>query len=226
MYLRDKVSQKHSKEQFESAQRIEQDYSKYFTGVRRTHLHADARGHDVSCVICVGAVLMQVWSRPAVCPARALRSWPWWSRSRTKSCGFPTEAREESPATEERTSFTFVTPPRCCNAPPGRVALSSHLKRSVSERLKDSSLLNVPFNVHVDVGVSPGAERTLRARTRAASRLRPSAHVVLRVYRADVSECLTSRICPRAGPVPSADRRVKGFIHPKVNLLSSSSGAV
>uniref|UniRef100_A0A672P4J8 Discs large MAGUK scaffold protein 5 n=1 Tax=Sinocyclocheilus grahami TaxID=75366 RepID=A0A672P4J8_SINGR len=33
VYLRDKVSQKHSKEQFESAQRIEQDYSKYFTGV-------------------------------------------------------------------------------------------------------------------------------------------------------------------------------------------------
>ncbi|XP_056326070.1 disks large homolog 5-like isoform X2 [Danio aesculapii] len=33
VYLRDKVSQKHSKEQFELAQRIEQDYSKYFTGV-------------------------------------------------------------------------------------------------------------------------------------------------------------------------------------------------
>uniref|UniRef100_A0A671RJE8 Calcium-activated potassium channel subunit alpha-1-like n=1 Tax=Sinocyclocheilus anshuiensis TaxID=1608454 RepID=A0A671RJE8_9TELE len=33
VYLRDKVSQKHSKEQFESAQRIEQDYSKYLTGV-------------------------------------------------------------------------------------------------------------------------------------------------------------------------------------------------
>ncbi|XP_051968922.1 disks large homolog 5-like isoform X3 [Xyrauchen texanus] len=33
VYLRDKVSQKHSKEQFDSAQRIEQDYSKYFTGV-------------------------------------------------------------------------------------------------------------------------------------------------------------------------------------------------
>ncbi|XP_057214878.1 disks large homolog 5 isoform X2 [Triplophysa rosa] len=33
VYLREKVSQKHSREQFESAQRIEQDYSKYFTGV-------------------------------------------------------------------------------------------------------------------------------------------------------------------------------------------------
>uniref|UniRef100_A0A8C5HAW4 Discs, large homolog 5a (Drosophila) n=1 Tax=Gouania willdenowi TaxID=441366 RepID=A0A8C5HAW4_GOUWI len=33
IYLRDKVSQKHSKEQFESAQKIEQDYSKFFTGI-------------------------------------------------------------------------------------------------------------------------------------------------------------------------------------------------
>ncbi|XP_073723345.1 disks large homolog 5 [Misgurnus anguillicaudatus] len=33
VYLKEKVSQKHSREQFESAQRIEQDYSKYFTGV-------------------------------------------------------------------------------------------------------------------------------------------------------------------------------------------------
>ncbi|XP_077437529.1 disks large homolog 5-like isoform X2 [Vanacampus margaritifer] len=33
VYLRDKVSQKHSKEQFESAQKIEQDYSKFFTGI-------------------------------------------------------------------------------------------------------------------------------------------------------------------------------------------------
>ncbi|XP_061646772.1 disks large homolog 5a isoform X2 [Phyllopteryx taeniolatus] len=33
LYLRDKVSQKHSKEQFESAQKIEQDYSKFFTGI-------------------------------------------------------------------------------------------------------------------------------------------------------------------------------------------------
>lgn len=32
IYLRDKVSQKHSKEQFESAQKIEQEYSKFFTG--------------------------------------------------------------------------------------------------------------------------------------------------------------------------------------------------
>uniref|UniRef100_A0AAY4A2P9 Discs, large homolog 5a (Drosophila) n=1 Tax=Denticeps clupeoides TaxID=299321 RepID=A0AAY4A2P9_9TELE len=32
-YLRDKISQKHSKEQFEVAQKTEQDYSKYFTGV-------------------------------------------------------------------------------------------------------------------------------------------------------------------------------------------------
>ncbi|KAG7266073.1 hypothetical protein CRUP_002551 [Coryphaenoides rupestris] len=33
LYLRDKISQKHSKEQFESAQKIEQDYSRFFTGV-------------------------------------------------------------------------------------------------------------------------------------------------------------------------------------------------
>ncbi|XP_061141148.1 disks large homolog 5a isoform X3 [Syngnathus typhle] len=33
VYLRDKVSQKHSKEQYESAQKIEQDYSKFFTGI-------------------------------------------------------------------------------------------------------------------------------------------------------------------------------------------------
>ncbi|KAG7251580.1 hypothetical protein CRUP_030822, partial [Coryphaenoides rupestris] len=32
LYLRDKISQKHSKEQFESAQKIEQDYSRFFTG--------------------------------------------------------------------------------------------------------------------------------------------------------------------------------------------------
>ncbi|KAM3606756.1 uncharacterized protein V6R79_022704 [Siganus canaliculatus] len=33
VYLRDKISQKHSKEQFESAQKIEQEYSKFFTGI-------------------------------------------------------------------------------------------------------------------------------------------------------------------------------------------------
>nr|XP_020458848.1 disks large homolog 5-like [Monopterus albus] len=33
IYLRDKVSQKHSKEQFESAQKTEQEYSKFFTGI-------------------------------------------------------------------------------------------------------------------------------------------------------------------------------------------------
>lgn len=33
VYLRDKVSQKHSKEQFDSAQKIEQEYSKFFTGM-------------------------------------------------------------------------------------------------------------------------------------------------------------------------------------------------
>lgn len=32
VYLRDKVTQRHSKEQFETAQKIEQEYSKYFTG--------------------------------------------------------------------------------------------------------------------------------------------------------------------------------------------------
>ncbi|XP_026870974.2 LOW QUALITY PROTEIN: disks large homolog 5a [Electrophorus electricus] len=33
VYLRDKVSQKHSKEQFEVSQKIEQEYSKFFTGI-------------------------------------------------------------------------------------------------------------------------------------------------------------------------------------------------
>ncbi|KAM6951680.1 disks large homolog 5-like [Aplochiton taeniatus] len=33
LYLRDKVSLKHSKEQFEMAQKIEQEYSKFFTGI-------------------------------------------------------------------------------------------------------------------------------------------------------------------------------------------------
>uniref|UniRef100_A0A8C2E8R0 Discs, large homolog 5a (Drosophila) n=1 Tax=Cyprinus carpio TaxID=7962 RepID=A0A8C2E8R0_CYPCA len=33
VYLRDKVTQKHSKEQFEIAQKIEQEYSKFFTGI-------------------------------------------------------------------------------------------------------------------------------------------------------------------------------------------------
>uniref|UniRef100_A0A8D2LYV6 Discs large MAGUK scaffold protein 5 n=1 Tax=Varanus komodoensis TaxID=61221 RepID=A0A8D2LYV6_VARKO len=33
VFLRDKVTQKHSKEQFETAQKIEQEYSKFFTGV-------------------------------------------------------------------------------------------------------------------------------------------------------------------------------------------------
>ncbi|XP_073209326.1 disks large homolog 5 isoform X4 [Lepidochelys kempii] len=33
IFLRDKVTQKHSKEQFETAQKIEQEYSKYFTGI-------------------------------------------------------------------------------------------------------------------------------------------------------------------------------------------------
>ncbi|XP_058527660.1 disks large homolog 5 isoform X3 [Ochotona princeps] len=33
IYLRDKVTQRHSKEQFETAQKIEQEYGKYFTGV-------------------------------------------------------------------------------------------------------------------------------------------------------------------------------------------------
>ncbi|ELW61458.1 Disks large like protein 5 [Tupaia chinensis] len=32
IYLRDKVTQRHSKEQFETAQKIEQEYSRYFTG--------------------------------------------------------------------------------------------------------------------------------------------------------------------------------------------------
>ncbi|KAF3827663.1 hypothetical protein GH733_000898 [Mirounga leonina] len=34
IYLKDKVTQRHSKEQFETAQKIEQEYSRYFTGTR------------------------------------------------------------------------------------------------------------------------------------------------------------------------------------------------
>ncbi|KAM3591467.1 uncharacterized protein V6R79_002361 [Siganus canaliculatus] len=33
LYLRDKLSQKHSKEQYEAAQKVEQEYSRFFTGV-------------------------------------------------------------------------------------------------------------------------------------------------------------------------------------------------
>ncbi|KAL4827271.1 hypothetical protein H8958_020030, partial [Nasalis larvatus] len=33
IYLRDKVTQRHSKEQFEAAQKVEQEYSRYFTGI-------------------------------------------------------------------------------------------------------------------------------------------------------------------------------------------------
>ncbi|CAJ1080315.1 disks large homolog 5-like isoform X1 [Xyrichtys novacula] len=33
LYLRDKLSQKHSKEQYEAAQKVDQDYSRFFTGV-------------------------------------------------------------------------------------------------------------------------------------------------------------------------------------------------
>ncbi|XP_049644054.1 disks large homolog 5-like [Suncus etruscus] len=33
VYLKDKVTQRHSKEQFETAQKIEQEYSRYFTGI-------------------------------------------------------------------------------------------------------------------------------------------------------------------------------------------------
>lgn len=32
VYLRDKVTQRHCKEQFETAQKIDQEYSRYFTG--------------------------------------------------------------------------------------------------------------------------------------------------------------------------------------------------
>ncbi|KAM9426415.1 disks large homolog 5-like [Pholidichthys leucotaenia] len=42
LYLRDKLSQKHSKEQFEAAQKIEQDYNRFFTGV--------IQGGSVSCI--------------------------------------------------------------------------------------------------------------------------------------------------------------------------------
>ncbi|KAL7990272.1 hypothetical protein Chor_013702 [Crotalus horridus] len=47
VFLKDKVTQKHSKEQFETAQKIEQEYSKYFTGwclfVQQTPVQNDIR---------------------------------------------------------------------------------------------------------------------------------------------------------------------------------------
>uniref|UniRef100_A0A8C7QYS4 Discs, large homolog 5a (Drosophila) n=1 Tax=Oncorhynchus mykiss TaxID=8022 RepID=A0A8C7QYS4_ONCMY len=53
VYLRDKVSQKHSKEQFEVAQKIEQEYSKFFTG---WHI-------ALYCVVCLCVCL---WLCPCV----------------------------------------------------------------------------------------------------------------------------------------------------------------
>lgn len=42
-YLKDKVTQRHSKEQFETAQKIEQEYSRYFTGRRASGLQTKSR---------------------------------------------------------------------------------------------------------------------------------------------------------------------------------------
>lgn len=90
MYLRDKVSQKHSKEQFEVAQKIEQEYSTFFTGWYSTHVAL-----SVSLWLCVDEfvhtcmwlrvsfsnlvnpslpVSFQVLSRAALFPTFALRS--------------------------------------------------------------------------------------------------------------------------------------------------------
>lgn len=51
-YLREKLSQKHSKEQFELSQKIEQDYSRFFTGIWRGRAHTwsvwKVKGHKVA----------------------------------------------------------------------------------------------------------------------------------------------------------------------------------
>lgn len=72
VYLRDKVSQKHSKEQFENAQKIEQEYSKFFTGVC---VQTDNLKQGSECWRCAdGAFVLQVLSRVAASPTFALRS--------------------------------------------------------------------------------------------------------------------------------------------------------
>lgn len=56
VYLRDKVSQKHSKEQFENAQKIEQEYSKFFTGACANWMRGSEAGSGADgvcvCVCC------------------------------------------------------------------------------------------------------------------------------------------------------------------------------
>lgn len=48
MYLKDKVTQRHSKEQFETAQKIEQEYSRYFTGRCASLGEQQVAGNQVS----------------------------------------------------------------------------------------------------------------------------------------------------------------------------------
>ena len=97
VYLRDKVSQKHSKEQFEVAQKIEQEYSKFFTGryiamtAPFSSLYAWTSGES-SIVNPPFSLLLQVLSRAAPYPTFALRSWLLWIRNRVKSSGLPMAA--------------------------------------------------------------------------------------------------------------------------------------
>ncbi|KAL8202290.1 UNVERIFIED_CONTAM: Disks large 5 [Gekko kuhli] len=55
IFLRDKVTQKHSKEQFETAQKIEQEYSKYFTAL---NLPLNADGNSIISVVATATVFV------------------------------------------------------------------------------------------------------------------------------------------------------------------------
>ena len=73
VYLRDKVSQKHSKEQFESAQKIEQEYSKFFTGLYEDKTCKKHRKY-AHLVFTIQTFSLQVLSKAAPSLIFALRS--------------------------------------------------------------------------------------------------------------------------------------------------------
>lgn len=76
VYLKDKVSQKHSKEQFESAQKVEQEYSKFFTGsyAEQTTVAKQATPDHVPVTCSQNALSLQVLSKAAPSLTFALRS--------------------------------------------------------------------------------------------------------------------------------------------------------
>lgn len=67
VYLRDKVSQKHSKEQFENAQKIEQEYSKFFTGACANWMRGSEAGSGADGVCVCVAGIVQGGSLPYIC---------------------------------------------------------------------------------------------------------------------------------------------------------------